>query len=329
MTQYNRVIGTGGIGSGVIYRLRGDHNLGRNESRTGQRLPQRDFCKLHIIFHYVTQILRDVAAPVEMFPIGGVGADESGRMLLAEMRRVGMNNRHVHVLAKRPTLFSFCYQFADGSGGNITEENSASAAVLPALIRRACRQLDGRRSLVLAVPEVPLASRAQLLAWGRRQKAFTAASFLAEEMNEVRAAQLLRQADLVSLNIDEAAALAQSSPRAAPRTIVARAARHAGPSTSLFVTHGKQGIYSWQSGNVVFYPALTVKVVNTAGAGDAFFAGLLLGKILGGDGIRLGRLLAAISVTSPDTIHFGINRRSLAAFARAHGEADVVRSLYV
>ena len=43
----------GGIGRGSFFLLDGRHTLGREESRGGRFLDRRDYCKLHIVSHYV------------------------------------------------------------------------------------------------------------------------------------------------------------------------------------------------------------------------------------------------------------------------------------
>ena len=50
-------IGVGGIGSGIMYSLYGKHDLGRNESRLGELLDSRDYCKLHILEHYIARLM--------------------------------------------------------------------------------------------------------------------------------------------------------------------------------------------------------------------------------------------------------------------------------
>ena len=79
-------------------------------------------------------------------------------------------------------------------------------------------------------------------------------------------------------------------------------------------------------------PALDVHVVSTAGAGDAHLAGVLSGLVAGlelHEAHELGVLVAGLSVTSPHTIHKGIDRVSLAVFAEAAGVelCPAVRSL--
>ncbi len=55
--RYRALIGTGGIGAGAFFALDGNHTLGREESRSGRYLDRRDYCKLHIIAHYVQVLL--------------------------------------------------------------------------------------------------------------------------------------------------------------------------------------------------------------------------------------------------------------------------------
>ena len=55
--RYDVVVGTGGIGSGIFLALEGNRTLGREESRPAELLDQRDYCKLHIVCHYVQRLL--------------------------------------------------------------------------------------------------------------------------------------------------------------------------------------------------------------------------------------------------------------------------------
>jgi sugar/nucleoside kinase (ribokinase family) len=61
-------------------------------------------------------------------------------------------------------------------------------------------------------------------------------------------------------------------------------------------------------------------VASTAGAGDAYLAGTIAGLVAGlplSQAQELATLVAALSVTSPHTIHPEIERSSLKAFAGA------------
>src|SRR4029450_5120153 len=50
---FSRVVGVGGIGFGICFELEGNHDLGRSESRPAKLTDARDYCKLHIIMHYL------------------------------------------------------------------------------------------------------------------------------------------------------------------------------------------------------------------------------------------------------------------------------------
>ncbi|HKT69754.1 MAG TPA: hypothetical protein VJP83_09970, partial [Terriglobales bacterium] len=71
--SYRRLIGIGGIGSGIFFALDGNHTLGREESRFGRLLDIRDYCKLHIISHYVARLLgAGPGGAFRVIPIGKV-----------------------------------------------------------------------------------------------------------------------------------------------------------------------------------------------------------------------------------------------------------------
>ena len=65
-------------------------------------------------------------------------------------------------------------------------------------------------------------------------------------------------------------------------------------------------------------PAFQTELVSTAGAGDAFLAGVIAGSAAGLNLLEaqeLGMLVAAHAVTSPHTIDPQTNRKSLSSFA--------------
>ncbi len=116
--KYNQIVGTGGIGSGIFFRLEGNHTLGRNESRLGELVPYKDFCKLHIILHYISVLLgsgqnRDFTS----YAVGRVGSDDIGRQMIARMQEAGINTEGVEETAHASTLFSVCFQYPDSTGG--------------------------------------------------------------------------------------------------------------------------------------------------------------------------------------------------------------------
>ncbi len=158
---YGWVAGTGGLGAGITMRLVGDTSLGREESRAAELLDARDSCKLHIVLHYVQRLLGP-GFPVH--PIGAVGDDEAGRTVLEELRAVGMDVAGVRVIPDAPTLYAVAFVYPNGDGGNLTTTGSASDRVGPADLDSAAELLAGAGGIVVALPEVPIATRAALLA---------------------------------------------------------------------------------------------------------------------------------------------------------------------
>lgn len=333
---YRRMIGIGGIGSGIFFALDGDHTLGRDESRLGRLLDIRDYCKLHIISHYVAKLLAEAPGGFRVIPVGNVGDDAPGRQMILEMSAAGMDTTHVKTVAGSPTMFSVCYQYPDGMGGNITTSNSAAAQL-------ACEDVDELENLfaepavALAAPEVPLKTRAHFLKMAGKHGAFRAASFTAAEMPPALESGMFADLDLVSLNEGEAAVLAGCAFDPAHPKLLLQACeqvlRSRYPQLRLVVTAGSFGAFAYCRGAWDFCPAPKVKVASTAGAGDALLGGLIVGEVAGIPFIRcehsldrsgetavasaldLAVLLASYTATSPHTIHPETSQEALLAFA--------------
>lgn len=316
------MIGTGGIGSGSFFALAGNHTLGREESRGGRFLDRRDYCKLHIISHYVSTLL---GSQFETIPIGKVGEDEVGARLLTEMRETGMNLKHVASSPGDQTLFSFCFVYPDGSGGNLTAEDSASSKVDAAFVTSAEAEFVrfAGRGVALAAPEVPLTAREALLEWGTRYRFLRVASFTTAEMAVAADSDMLGKVDLLGMNLDEAAALAGIAlgEDVPAETVVESAAARLTeitPGLQISVTAGARGSWTWDGSILTHVPKCKARVASTAGAGDAHLAGLIVALAAGlslPEAQQLATLVAGLSVTSPHTINKEIGRDSLRLFA--------------
>jgi sugar/nucleoside kinase (ribokinase family) len=341
---FRRLVGVGGIGAGIFFALEGNHDLGRNESRPGRLLDVRDYCKLHIVAQYPTVLLgaREDQGPFHVVPVGKVGIDEIGLRLRAEMERAGMDVRFVDALPGRPTLLSVCFQYPDGSGGNVTTVDSAAALVSERDVDLVERWLSPT-AIALAAPEVPLAVRRHLLRRATERGALRVASLTTAEIEEARETGFLSLVDLLALNEDEAAALAGAPfPDGAAEPFLQRLsstvpALRAG--VRLVVTAGARGAYAFDGAAWTHAPALPVAVVSTAGAGDALLGGVLTGLAASlpfvpagnsrasfagrplSSALELGVLVAAFKVTSPHTIPPDLSLDALVAFAREHGVA--------
>jgi sugar/nucleoside kinase (ribokinase family) len=318
--KYRAMIGTGGIGSGLFFVVNGNHTLGREESRSGHFVDRRDYCKLHIITHYVQTLL---GSGFDTVPIGKVGDDGLGKKLYDEMRECGMNMEHVVVLPGVRTLMCICFAYPDGSGGNLTPDDSACSEVDVSSILAA--EAEFRRyahsGIALAVPEVPLEIRAKLLELGTRYDFFRVASFTSEEMSLNISKDMLRKVDLLALNLEEAAVAASTSVGERSQAVVEAAMQKLCQINSrmfISITAGQEGSWSWDGTVLHHVPAFRTKVESTAGAGDCHLAGIIVG-LAGGLALReaqeLATLAAALSVTSPHTISKTIGKETLRRFA--------------
>ena len=333
---YNRIIATGGIGSGIFFQLEGNETLGREESRMAQLLPYRDFCKQHIIMHYLS-VLLNAGTNVEVIPIGKVGNDATGQSLIEMMRRVGMDTQYLTVAKDHATLFSVCFLYPDHSGGNITTSGSASNAVMTEDIDLCLNELppNGEKEIILAVPEVPLAARIRLLEQGKERGSMTVTSIQSAETEDFDALNGFALTDLLFINIDEASKIAGLTQPENIEQVVVTAINvliNKNNSINVWITCGASGVYCYTNQRLEFFPSLGVEVVSTAGAGDAFLAGTLAGICAGlpaikntpGEGeilstaTELGILTAALSVTSPHSIHEELNRDLLYEFITRH-----------
>jgi ribokinase len=320
--KFKGIVGTGGIGAGKFFVLNGDHTLGREESRSGHFLDVNDYCKQHIILHYVKTLLGPSFAVI---PIGQVGNDDTGGKLIREMQETGFEMDYVHKSNDFQTLFSFCFSYPDGSGGNLTTDNSASSNVDTALIERARETVMnlGPSGIIMAAPEVPFEARARLIEIGNEYGSYCTASFTSEEMHQAADSGLISRLDLLAVNIDEAGAIIRKD-TAGTRNIVKEAISKLtlhNNRLKVSITLGKEGSCCWDGTDLRFFPAVLTQPISTAGAGDAFFSGLLCGVALGFnlfEAQELATLVAGLSVQSPHTIHKGIDRNSLFAFCKTN-----------
>jgi ribokinase len=340
-SPYRRLIGVGGIGAGIFFALEGNHTLGRNESRPARLLDIRDYCKLHIIAHYVAVLLGadPSGVPFHVVPVGKVGDDEPGHRMLREMSCAGMDVRRVQIVKDRPTLFSVCFQYPSGEGGNLTTTQSAAAELTAEDVAQVSSLFaaDGIRSLALVAPEVSLEARYRVLELATGSHAFRAAALTSSEMLTARRQGFFSLVDLVSINEDEAGALtgrvfdpADPFPFLHACSDVLISCQ---PSMRIVVSAGKHGAFAFADGVWDHCPAAPASVVGTAGAGDALLAAILSGLAVGMPLISPGPprrsiserplaslldfavLLASFTVTSPHTIHPDAKLETLLRFA--------------
>ena len=205
----------------------------------------------------------------------------------------------------------------------MTTDNSASAQVDAAFIDRASTEIEkfGNKGIIMAAPEVPLKARQKLLELGKQYGSFCVASFTTEEINHASDAGMMSIVDLSAINIDEASAITGSFVNKADTAFTVQSAiqklQMNNKKIMISITSGEQGSWCWDGYKLNHFPAIKTEPISTAGAGDAFFSGIICGLALGlhlFEAQQLASLIAGLSVTSPNTIHKGTDRHSLYKF---------------
>lgn len=323
--RIKKIIGVGGVGKGIFFHSHENTELGRNESRMAVLSGAKDYCKLHIVFHYLGVLL---TPEIEIIPIGKVGEDENGYECRRQMKDVGMNIQWLQTSSTRPTMLSVCIQYPDKSGGNITSDNSACQEVDIKYVFEAAKCLGiDKNTMVVALPEVPLEARLELLHLGKSCGAFCVASCGTAEVAKFLEERGPLLCDLIALNQDETAAFADmdrvedlKEAKLAAKKILTQY-----PHLNLWLTLGVKGSLLATKEEIIAYSSLPgVQVKNTGGAGDASLAGLLVEFCR--EGLRsreekgeielkrvgeLAVLLAGMSVESEDSINQEIKWESI------------------
>jgi sugar/nucleoside kinase (ribokinase family) len=332
---FNYIVATGGIGAGRFFELEGHHTLGRNESRLAKFTEHMDFCKLHIILHYVAVFIN---GDIPVYAIGRIGADEEGRILKAEMEKAGINVLYVTEDTGNPTMYSICGQYPNGEGFNITANNSACQTVSTDDVN--CFFNDLKLSgpgIVIAAPEVPLETRLHLLRKGREKQCFNTAAVPTGEAKAFIEQGGAALTDLLALNLDEAYAFASLNRGNAvtEEEILDSCVNYLqtlNPELTIVITLGSKGAFARYRDSSYRSEALDVPVINTAGAGDCFLGTLAAAKARGIEifplninndklqcAIDLGIAASGKKVRCKDTIDFSMSIQSLEDFSGEHG----------
>lgn len=318
--RFREIVGTGGVGKGLVFRSSEVRTLGHNESRLATLTEIQDYCKLQIVFYYLATMFRSKTRVVALTMIGN---DENGSQCINMLNGVGIDTSLVEVSTDVPTMLSVCLIYADNGGCNITTENSACALVSPDYINRCLQTVDlSEHSLVVALPEVPFESRKALLEAGKKTRAFCATNISSADAQQFLQEGLFGICNLITMNQDEFAALCKADSALSvdeARKQVERLTKEY-PDTMMWITFGAEGSISAYHEQILYHePLPNSKVASTAGAGDAGLAGILTGLTLGlpyqkqyedqffgqtplTSAVELGILFSGISVESNNSI---------------------------
>lgn len=229
-------------------------------------------------------------APTTM--LGALGDDDFGRQRLADLRADGIDVESVAVvpgIASGVALITV----EDGGENRIAYVPGATATVQPEAAIAAFERV--RPSIVLATLELPLPALRSLFEAARAAGTRVIVNATPEPRSGL---DLLPLVDTLIVNETEAFELVGAGRDSDPVTI-AEQLRALGPSW-VIITLGKDGVVANIDGRVILLPALTVDVVDTTGAGDAFcgaFAARLAASGDAGEALRAGIAAGALAVT--------------------------------
>lgn len=211
--------------------------------------------------------------------IGSVGDDPPGREALEEIARRGIDTTQVRRASDVPTALNFV-TVSPGGERTMFAYRGANVRLAPEALDPDC--LDDVSLLhlsgyaLLEAPQSDAARRALELAVARRIPVTLdiPGGVIAEIAASVEA--LLPQIDIVMLGIDDARVLCRGEPGAPDIAASTLLARGVGAVALKF---GAGGARFYSHGGGVATPAFAVEAVDTTGAGDAFAAGCIIGRL--------------------------------------------------
>jgi len=322
---FDKVVGIGGIGAGMLFLTDDNTTLGRSESRLVELSDAKDYCKLHIVFHYVAELLGNNAS---VYPIGFVGKDAHGNSLLEEINEAGMDSAYISSDLHLPTMLSIVLQYPDKETCNFTASNSACDKVTALYVKECMEQIGiDHFTIVAAIPEVQAESRIEMLRYGKEKGAFCCLSIPESEADVFKSSGIFDCCSLLAVNYSEALALCPCDGDEA------ETAKHLfadlqsyNPEIMLMVTCGEKGSLTIHKGNLEYVPPIPADVFVTTGAGDACLGGVIAGLAMGlpfqkgnndttfgetplASALELGCLCAGMAIEKADSIakHVGVS----------------------
>jgi ribokinase len=135
---------------------------------------------------------------------------------------------------------------------------------------------------------------------------------------------LLRYVTILDLNKEEAEILARDLKLSyVGLNGLLKVLKSTGPSAVL-ITNGAKGAYFYDGKKIIYHASLTVKLVNTTGAGDSFGAGFLAGYLNTRDikqAMRWGMLNSSSVIMQAGAQRGLLNIKSLKIFLKKYGRA--------
>ena len=241
----------------------------------------------------VAENMARLGAQVSLVSI--LGDDENGRDMLDDLKRLGIDTRHMAISETHSTAEYVAVLQPDGELAIGLADMAIFDEFGPALLQR--MESDFGSGWIFADCNLPAETLHYLVDLSRR-KALTLAIDAVSTPKVMRLAADLSGIGLLFLNLDEARALLDqpdASPEAAAAALIERGAER------IVLTLGDKGLVAADGAGIRRIGSLSAQIVDATGAGDALIAATLVGLMGGHDlheAARLGTAAAALTVES-------------------------------
>lgn len=260
----------------------------------------------------VAENLARLGQPVRL--VSAVGRDQQGQQLLAYTASCGVQVDTCLLSENYPTGSYLVVLDDQGQRYLALEDMRVLSELTPAFIRRA-REHVVNAPLIFMDANLPVQSIRTLLQMATKAKVpvytDTTSPLLAE-----RLVPYLHQVSMISANSAEASCLCQNDPVVTDRTTALQAARllvNRGVSLAI-ITLAEFGVVYATSETSGHVPAISTRVVDPTGAGDALTATVIFGLLNGipiDESVRLGVTAASLILRYRGTVLPGLSLEKL------------------
>jgi ribokinase len=207
-----------------------------------------------------------------------IGQDKLAEIAIQLYRDEGVGTEYLGTTTEASTGVGFIMLNAKGENGIILDM-AANRLVDREHVAKA-EGLIARSDAVITVLEVPLDAAAEAMALGRKHGART---ILNPAPAAPLPAEMLRNVDLLVPNETELRILMGLRADAEADTLELARELYGKFGITTIVTRGENGMLLVDEGRITHFDAIPMKVVDTAGAGDAFTAALAVATAEGKD----------------------------------------------
>lgn len=233
----------------------------------------------------------------------GFAAGQTGRRMEGLLRDVGVETDFTWVDGDTRTNYVLARN-RDGLQGTVTVSGLQPSLEDAQRLQEAVLDRLGSAKFLLCGGSLPPGMPAEWYAPLIEQARQRGVVSLLDASDRVLAANLDAKPDIIKPNADEASALLNTTVNDVPTAYEAARALRARGVNTVCVTLGSQGAVADTVDGGFFVPPVDVQVVNTAGAGDGFNAGLIMARRRECDwreALRLAVAVATAILVTPGT----------------------------